>query len=153
MLKYNDIIIKLTDEQKIRILTGVGNISGNDMKLLGIPSLKAGNMKDYCTDQYPHAASLAHSWNKTLWENIANAKILEMSKDDVNLFVAPGAKIKLSPYRKEITEDPYLASMISGAYMRAASAAGITAGASKYYIAEADVSWMDTGEARSVFAP
>lgn len=143
MLKYNDIIIKLTDEQKIRILTGVGNISGNDMKLLGVPSLKVGNMKDYCTDQYPHAASLAHSWNKTLWENVANAKIVEMSKDDVNLFVAPGAKIKLSPYRKEITEDPYLASMISGAYMRATSEFGIVAGASKYYVAEADVAWMD----------
>ena len=36
MLKYNDLISKLTDEQKIRILTGVGDISGKDMKILGV---------------------------------------------------------------------------------------------------------------------
>ena len=54
MLKYSDRITKLTDGQKIRILAELGELSGKDMKNLGIPSMKAGNMKDYGRSRYPH---------------------------------------------------------------------------------------------------
>ena len=53
MLKYSDRINKLTDGQKIRILTSLGSISGKDMKNLGIPTVKTGNMKDYERSVYP----------------------------------------------------------------------------------------------------
>ena len=144
MLKYNDIITKLTDEQKIRILTGFGNISGKELEQLGIPKIKIANMKDYGKGLYPHPASLSHSWNAELWEKVALNKSLQMRDDGVNFAIASGAKIKISPYRKEITEDPYLASIISSAYMKAAAEGGIVAGASGYYVAESDVDWMDS---------
>lgn len=146
MLKHNDIITKLTEEQKVRILTGVGNISGTDMQLLGIPPLKAANMKDYCRDRYPHPVALARAWNTELWQSVALDKTVKMAEDNVNFAIAPGAKIKISPYRKEITEDPYLASVMSATCMKATVDAGIVTGASGYYVAEADSAWMDVSQ-------
>lgn len=143
MLKYNDIISKLTSEQKIRILTGVGNISGKDMRILGIPTLSAARIKSCMRDVYPHSTSLSHAWNSELWERVAGAKLSAMTADGVNLAIMPGARIKLSPYRKEVSEDPYLASSLSGAYLRAAKNAGVMASAAGYYLTESDTEWMD----------
>ncbi len=143
MLKYNDVIVKLSDEQKIRILSGVGNISGKDMKNLGIPSVRRGNMKDYDRNLYPHSTSISHAWNTTLWREVSLQKTQKMAQDGVNFLIAPGAKIKLSPYRKEISEDPYLSSAVSAAYLKAAADAGAMVGASGYYITESDVEWLD----------
>ena len=143
MLKYDDTIKKLSDAQKIRILSGVGSISGKDMKNLGIPTLCPGNMKEYGRNVYPHVTSLAHAWNTSLWRDVAAAKVQCMAEAGVNFAVAPGAKIKLSPYRKETTEDPYLASLISGAYMKAATDANMAVAASGYYVTESDTAWMD----------
>ena len=60
MLKYSDRITKLTDGQKIRILSSLGNISGKDMKNLGIPTIKVGNMKGYERQVYPHTTCLGN---------------------------------------------------------------------------------------------
>ncbi|MBO7195904.1 MAG: glycoside hydrolase family 3 C-terminal domain-containing protein [Clostridia bacterium] len=144
MLKYNDIISKLSEAQKIRILSGVGNLSGKDMKILGIPSVRVGYMKDYAREKYPHAACLSHSWDPTLWQGVASAKLSEMLDDDVNLFITPGPRVKVSPYRKEMSEDSYLSYRMAATY---ASAVGNTGGVdllSGYYLTEADVEWMDT---------
>lgn len=143
MLKYNDMIAELSDDQKIRILSGVGKISGKDMKNRGIPCIKVGNMKDFDRDLYPHTTSISHSWNTSLWSEVAAAKVNKMSKDGVDLFVAHGPKVKLSPYRKETTEDPYFSSVISAAYMKEAAARGMMTGASGYYVSESDVNWLD----------
>ena len=144
MLKYNDLISKLTDEQKIRILTGVGDISGKDMKILGIPPVISGNMKDCQRDIFPHTTSISHAWDEGLWGSVASAKIAKMVGEGTNLAVAPGARVKVSPYRKEATEDPYLASALSGAYLNAATSAGVQACAAGYYVTESDVKWLDS---------
>lgn len=144
MLKYQEIINKLTLDQKVRLLTGVGDISGKDMKILGIPSIKYGNISDYGRDIFPHAASMARAWNPNLWERVAAAKADAMMEENVSFAIVPGAKVKFSPYRKDISEDPYLASLLSGTYMKAASQRGITVAASGYYLTEADARWLDT---------
>ena len=143
MLKYNDIISKLTDEQKIRILTGVGNLAGKDLKILGIPFVKAEFLKDHGRDVYPHTTSVSRAWDPELWESIAKAKAKKMGEDGTNLAIVPGARIKVSPFRKEATEDPYLASVLSGSYMRGAAAGGLTAVASGFYVTESDTEWLD----------
>ncbi len=150
MLKYNDIITKLTDEQKIRILTGVGSISGKDMKILGIPEIRVGRIKDIDRDIFPHTTSLSHSWNTELWGNVASAKLSLMAEDGIGFAIAPGAKIKLSPYRKEVSEDPYLAAMLSGSFMKAAQNAGMAVGAAGYYITESDAEWLDKEPSKRV---
>ena len=143
MLKYNDIITKLTDEQKIRILTGAGSISGKDMKILGIPEIKAIRLKDIDRDVFPHVTSLADSWNTDLWGSVAFSKLSSISDEQKVFAIVPGARIKLSPYRKEVSEDPYLASMISASFIKAATDAGVSAGAAGYYLTESDAEWLD----------
>lgn len=143
MLKYNDLISKLTDEQKIRILTGVGDISGKDMKILGIPTVRTENMKDCQRDLYPHTTSISHAWDEGLWGSVASAKIAKMTSGGANFAIVPGARVKMSPYRKEATEDPYLASVLSGAYLNAATSAGMNACAAGYYVTESDTDWLD----------
>jgi len=143
MLKYKEIINKLTLDQKIRLLTNVGNISGKDMKILGIPGIKVGSISDYCRDRFPHAASLARAWNPDLWGRVALAKTDAMVNDHVTFVTAPGARVKFSPYRKEPSEDPYLATVISATYMKAVASMGVSVAASGYYLTESDARWMD----------
>lgn len=143
MLKYDNIISKLSDSQKVRILTGVGNLSGKDLKILGIPRIKIANVKDYGRDRYPHANILAHSWDDRLWQDVSKEKTSEMLDDGVDFAIVPGAKIKLSPYRREISEDTYLASRMSSAFAKGASICNMSTAASGYYVTPADAEWMD----------
>ena len=143
MLKYNDIITKLTDEQKIRILTGVGNISSSDMRSLDIPALKAVYMNDCRADKYPPASALARAWSPELWDAVAGDKVFAMANDNATFAIAPGAKIKFSPYSTQMSEDPYLASSLSASFATAAAGAGMSTGACGYCVTDADVEWMD----------
>ena len=143
MLKYNDIISKMTDAQKIRLVCGVGSLEGKDFKVLGIPTLKAENIKDYLTNIYPHTAMLAHSWNRRLWDEVTEDRILAMAEDGVNFSVVSGPKIKLCPYRKEISEDPYLAREMTASEIGAVDRLGLASAASGYYLTESDISWLD----------
>ena len=144
MLKHNDIISRLSDAQKIRILANVGVLSDKDFKMLGIPGVKSGYMKDYCREKYPHAACIAHSWNTSLWAEVADAKVEEMIKDDVNLFITPGARVKLSPYRKEVSEDSHLAYRFAVAHAGSVGRYGGMGAQSGFYLTEADTDWLDT---------
>lgn len=144
MLKNKDVIAELTDSQKVRLLTGVGCLSGKDFKILGIRGATACNMKDYGRDIFPHSTILSHSWNEKLWYRVAEAKADMLVKDGADIAVVPGAKIKLSPYRREITEDPYLASRFSASHASAADKAGLKATLSGYYLTESDVERMDS---------
>lgn len=143
MLKHNEIIAKLTDSQKIRLLTGVGNLTGKDFKILGLGGIGAGNMKDYGRDIIPSFASLANSWSRELWYSTASARVDMLSAAGAGFVIAPGAKIKLSPYRREISEDPYLASELSASHLRAAKDRGMSVGASGYYLTEGELGWLD----------
>ena len=143
MLKHNDIISKLSDAQKIRIISNVSTLSGKDLKILGIPKINTGYLADYARELYPEASVLANSWSPALWKHVSLAKISRMTSDGVNFIVAPGAKIKLCPYRKEISEDAHLASVISQSYASASSECGAITGLSGYYLTKSDTEWMD----------
>ena len=143
MLKYSDIINKLTDKQKIRLLADIRTLSDKEFKILGIPSVKVGDMKDYFRDVYPHATALSHSWDTELWRKIAEDKVSDMCRDEVNFSIAPGARIKFSPYRKEISEDPHLASAMSAIFQKASTDCGLITGMSGCYITDSDIGFMD----------
>ena len=152
MLKYEDIISRLTDGQKIRILTSVGNLSGKDLKILGIPEIKVAGMKDYYRSILPHSTALSHSWNASLWQRVAFARAKAMASDGVGAAIVPSAKLRLSPFRRETSEDPYLSSELSAAHARGARAAGMISGVSRCYITEADVEFLDREPSDRVIA-
>ena len=143
MFKYNDIISQLSDSQKIRLLTSVGELLGNDFKVLGLGGVTVRSMKNYGREIFPRAAALSHSWNESLWNDVARAEAQMIADDGADLVIVPGAKIKFSPYRREISEDPFLASRFSAAHAKAAHDMGIKTALSGYYLTESDVEWMD----------
>ena len=143
MLKNNDIISKLSETQKIRILSNVGTMTDRDFRMLGIPAIKTGYMKDFERERYPHAACLAHSWNVNLWSEVATARLKQMLDQGVNLFITPGAKVKFSPYRKEVSEDSYFAYRMATAQASSVSKLGGRAVLSGYYLTESDEEWLD----------
>lgn len=143
MLKYNDIISQLSDSQKIKLLTSVGKLSGNDFKVLGLGGVSVRSMKNYGREIFPRAAALSHSWNEALWNDVARAEAQMIADDGADFVIVPGAKIKFSPYRREISEDPLLASRFSAAHAKAAHDMGIKTALSGYYLTESDVEWMD----------
>ena len=143
MLKHDQIILKLTDEQKIRLLTSVGSLKGKDFKILGIPTVRIGNIKDCFSDEYPHSAMLVHSWDRDLFYDVAKSKISAMQAEGTDVVTVPGPKIKLSPFRKELSEDPYLAKELSVSGVSAADDLGAVSVLSGCYLTDSDVEWMD----------
>ncbi|MBR5140479.1 MAG: glycoside hydrolase family 3 C-terminal domain-containing protein [Clostridia bacterium] len=143
MHNYDDIISALTLPQKIRILTRAGGLSGKDIKSLGIRSIDVGDMKDYGRDVFPNATALINSWNEDIWSEVARAKTEMIDSEGKNFVIAPGPKVKLSPYRREISEDPCLASRFSLVHQAAATELGKAVAPSGFYLTRSDVQWLD----------
>ncbi|MBO7293463.1 MAG: hypothetical protein J6V07_05980, partial [Clostridia bacterium] len=143
MLKYQELINKLTDAQKIRILTGAGKLTGKDMKVLGLKSAIVGNMKDFKRERYPSITALAHSFDRGLLYGVAEERLIEMQRAGVSLFVVQGPKTKLCPFRREISEDPFLAAAISAECVRPVAERGLVAALSGYYLTSSDADWLD----------
>lgn len=144
MLKHKDIIERLTESQKIRVLTSIRALEDKDFVILGVPRVAFGNIKDYNRDIFPHATVLSNAWDDGLWEEVAEENARRMTAEDIGFAIVPGARIKLSPYRREISEDTYLAAQMSAAYQRGVREAGLAVGVSGYYLTESDAAWMDS---------
>lgn len=143
MLKHQELISKLSDSQKVYMLTSAGKLTGKDMKILGIPEIKSGDMKDYCRNLIPNSTALSHAWDKELWCKVSEQKSHQMINDNVNFALTNGPKIKFSPYRREISEDTHLATEFAKSMLKGAKNAGILAGSSGMSLTESDIEWMD----------
>ena len=117
MLEYKELIDKLTESQKILILTDIASLSRREFKRLGLPALKTGELDEYAKDIYPSSAMLANSWNGELIYSVASDILWDVEKDGVELATLPSPKIKIKPYRRALSEDPKLASDISNTYL------------------------------------
>ncbi|MBR5438670.1 MAG: glycoside hydrolase family 3 C-terminal domain-containing protein [Clostridia bacterium] len=113
------------------------------MKILGIPEIKSGDMKDYCRNLFPNSTALSHAFDRNVWHDVSMQKSKQMLEDNVNFVLTNGPKIKISPYRREISEDAFLASEMSTSMLKGANDAGAVAGALGMYLTEADTDWMD----------
>ena len=143
MLKHEDIISKLTDTQKIRILTDISYLSEPEIRVLGAPPVRTAKIKDALREYYPHATILSSSWNKDLWSDVASDKAKFLKANGTNYIEVTGAKIKFSPFRKEISEDPCLASEMSVANQAAVCEIGISSGVAGCYLTRTEAAFMD----------
>ena len=143
MLKYKHIIDKLTDTQKIRLLTDIQSLTQSEFRDLGIPPVRSGYIGNYAADRYPASAVLANSWDRELIRTVAKDTYRTMASDGINHFIVPGPKIKISPYRSVLSEDPYLASQISGQFLKAADDINGCATMSELSITADETNWLD----------
>ena len=151
MLIYGDIISKLSDEMKIRLLTDINSFSADERENLGIPQFEPRYLRHMMRGHYPSPGALAHAWDTELISSVARDTVVrEVSRDSANLIMTPGAKVKLSPYRNEISEDTYLSAKYSAAFAKGVASVGACAAISGYYITDTDTDWLDKNPADSI---
>ena len=142
-MKHQDIIEKMTLEEKCAFLSGKTVWETRDVKRLGIPSI-------FCSDGphgvrkqagegdhlglnaslpatcFPTAATIANSWNESLGEEMGQALGEEAASQNVHVLLGPGLNIKRSPFCgrnfEYFSEDPYLAGKMAASYVRSEEA-------------------------------
>lgn len=147
-MKHQDIIDKMTLEEKAAFLSGKNEWQSRDIERLGIPSI-------FCSDGphgirkqagagdhlglneslpatcFPTAATVANSWNEELGQQIGEALGEEASAQEVNILLGPGLNMKRSPFCgrnfEYFAEDPYLAGKMAAAYVKGIQSQGVFA--------------------------
>ena len=148
IVKYQNIIEKMTIEQKAAFLQGKGEWQTWEFDSLGIPSI-------FCSDGphgirkqagagdhlglnaslpatcFPTAATIANSWDTELGETLGETLGEEAMAEGVNVLLGPGLNIKRSPLCgrnfEYFSEDPYLAGKMAAAYVRGIQSKGVYA--------------------------
>ena len=143
MLKHKLIIDRLTESQKIRILTNVRCLADEEYSKLGIPSFTLASADGFGSDFYPSAKSLANSWNSRVVSEVATDIAVSMSAKGINVAMAPSPVAKLNINDEATTEDPYLSTKLTSEYIYAIGKTGMGSVIDGAYLDENDVSRLD----------
>ncbi|WP_029324419.1 glycoside hydrolase family 3 C-terminal domain-containing protein [Butyrivibrio sp. AE3004] len=147
-MKYQEIIDKMTIEEKAAFLSGKGEWQTREINRLGIPSI-------FCSDGphgirkqagagdhlglneslpatcFPTAATVANSWDTELGEMLGEVLGEEAMSLGVNVLLGPGLNIKRSPLCgrnfEYFSEDPYLSGKMAASYIRGIQSKGVYA--------------------------
>ena len=120
MLKHYEIINRMSDSEKIHLLCDIRNLSEERYRAAGIPEVNFASVDDFCENEYPSPFALANTWDLSLIKKTADALVEKSMANGVDLLRMPNPKIKLNPFRRALSEDPFLAAKISGEYLAAA---------------------------------
>lgn len=115
MQKQEDIMKKLDKEEKLALAASLGAAAEPWAERYGIPRVE---FYDYSTENgeiYPELNALAQSWNMQLISDIARDLAPDTEKKGKGLFCLKNMGVKDNPYRKGISEDPYVCAAIAEA--------------------------------------
>jgi beta-glucosidase len=143
MLKHKFIIERLSEAQKIKILTDVRCLESDEYARLGVPTFKLSYVEGYKRELYPSPASLANSWNKKVISEVASDIAVGMSVDGASTVVVPSPVAKLNLNDIATTEDPYLSSKLTEEYLLAIGKTGMGVVVDGAYFDANDVSRLD----------
>lgn len=142
-MKYKDIILKLKPIEKASLFTGLTFWSTN--KINEIPSIRfsdgpnglrkeeksdnlglSESLKSIC---YPTLSAIASSWNTNLIKEMGYYLGVEAISLDVDVLLGPGVNIIKNPLAgrsfEYLSEDPYLAGILSSNYINGVYESGI----------------------------
>ena len=147
-MKYENILSKLTLDQKCALLSGADVFKTREIPTAGIPSIwltdgphglrKQAGASDHLglnpsepATCFPTAAATACSWDEQLGEDIGSALAEEAIAQGVDVILGPGLNIKRSPLCgrnfEYFSEDPYLSGKMAAGYVRGIQKRGIAA--------------------------
>ena len=147
-MKHQDIISKLTIEQKCALLSGKNTWQTQYYPKQGVPSIwlsdgpnglrKQAGAADHLglnpsepATCFPTAATMANSWDPALGEEVGKALGEETAAYRVNVLLGPGLNIKRSPLCgrsfEYFSEDPYLSGKMAAGYARGIQSTGVAA--------------------------
>lgn len=147
-MNIDEIIKKLTLEEKAALLQGWSTWTTREVKHLGIPAMFLSDGPHGLRKQaakgdhlglnasvpatcFPTAATMANSWDPELGEQLGQALGEEAAANRVNMVLGPGLNVKRSPLCgrnfEYFSEDPYLAGKMAAAYIRGIQKCGVAA--------------------------
>lgn len=147
-MKHQDIISKMSLEEKCYFMSGKDFWTSRSIERLGIPGMALSDgphglrKQEGASDQlglngsvpatcYPTAATIANSWDPALGEQIGEHLGSEAAEQEVSVILGPGLNIKRNPLCgrnfEYFSEDPYLAGKMAAGYIRGIQKNGIAA--------------------------
>ena len=147
-MKHQDIIAKLSLEQKCALLSGGTVFTTRALPGKGIPAITLSDGPNGVRKQagaadhlglnpsvpatcFPTSATVANSWDPALGEAVGAAMGEEAAAQGVSVLLGPGLNIKRSPLCgrnfEYFSEDPYLSGKMAAAYVRGIQKNGIAA--------------------------
>ncbi|HHV12523.1 MAG TPA: glycosyl hydrolase [Clostridiales bacterium] len=147
-MKYEELISKMTLEEKASLMSGKDFWQTMNIEHLGINSMflsdgphgirKQAEAADHLglnasipATCFPTAATVANSWNEELGEQLGRHLGEEAVAQKVNVLLGPGINMKRNPLCgrnfEYFSEDPYLAGKMGAAYIRGIQSKGISA--------------------------
>lgn len=148
MYTYHHVISRLTEADKIRLLTDLHSLETPEAELPGIPRVSCALLREgLCGDrsaELPSPASLARSWNSDLMTEAAAAATHNLAKKGANHIILPPAGSAIVSDGERLSEDPHLSGLLSGALLAGVNQGGLTATAAGYGFTPADSRGMDT---------
>ena len=146
-MKHQDIIEKMTLEEKCAYLSGKNAWDTRSFSSIGVDVLRhadgpTGVRKQAKGDHlglnasipatcFPTAATLANSWDVRLLEKVGEGLGIEAAAEDVNVLLGPGINIKRNPLCgrnfEYYSEDPYLSGKLAAAMIKGTQSNGIAA--------------------------
>ena len=143
MLKYEEIIKRMTDSEKIHILCDIRHLSDKSFLVKGIPNLRTDSFEALGEGEFPAPDALANSWDMPLIRKVADALAEKAARKNTDLITVPSPRPRISPFRRAISEDPFLASEIAKQYLGAAQSAQISACIGGFGLHGDELAFMD----------
>ena len=147
MKKYRETLEKLSDGQKISLLTNDGFLASPEAAEAGLPHLEIASFEEAAKAEELFRFSFdaaANSWNTELIGKRAETLALAAKEKGINALISPPANVKSNLYGTGATEDPFLAGALAGAYMSAVSRTGLMPCLSLCALGETDADFADT---------
>ena len=147
-MRHQNLISKMTLEEKAAFLSGKNEWQSRDIPRLCIPSVfcsdgphgvrkqvgagdHLGQNPSLPSTCFPTAATVANSWNQELGESLGKALGEEAQELGVHILLGPGLNIKRSPLCgrnfEYFSEDPYLSGKMAASYIRGIQSQGVFA--------------------------
>jgi beta-glucosidase len=134
--KINDLIGKMTLEEKIHMLSGATLMSSAGVKRLGIPDFRMSDGPSGAhipppSTAYAAGIGLAASWDRELAENVGTQIGRDGRSRGIGYLLGPGVNIYKAPMNgrnfEYFGEDPFLAGEIAVGYINGVQSQGVSA--------------------------
>ena len=146
MLNHQEIIEKLTIEQKLSLIADISALAGEDEAKYGIRFIAESSIEELNVEEghkYPSFSALANTWNESLLVKVSDSLARKAKEKGITLLNTPAANVKTVPYSNGVAEDPYLAGTLAGAMLGTGDRCGIKTCLSNPEFTQTDADYSD----------
>ncbi len=118
MQAFEDIVLRLSDAQKIRLLTELGGLSPSELRSFGLADDSFLQL-NFADGDFASPSVLARSFDTDLIRKLTASRVSGTCHVEL-----PSAKGAIGRVNDSISEDPFLSGSIAGAYLDGARAVG-----------------------------